>query len=44
VDRRRDRVLQRAGYRVLRIDAELVMRELPVAIERLRGELQSLQP
>jgi very-short-patch-repair endonuclease len=38
-DARRDRVLERAGYRVLRLDAELVMRELPVAVERVRGAL-----
>jgi very-short-patch-repair endonuclease len=44
-DARRDRALARAGYRVLRIGAELVMRDLgsalalvEAAIERARGE------
>lgn len=41
-DERRDRWFRRAGYRVLRLDAELVMKELPVALARiaeaLRGE------
>src|SRR5690606_7842959 len=38
-DARRDRVLGRAGYRVLRLSAELVQRELPEAVARIRGEL-----
>jgi very-short-patch-repair endonuclease len=31
-DKRRDRALHLAGYRVLRLQAELVMSELPLAI------------
>lgn len=38
-DEHRDRKLRRAGYRVLRLDAELVLRELPVAVERVREAL-----
>ena len=41
-DARRDEWLRRAGYRVLRLDAELVERELPVAVERIRAELAVL--
>jgi len=41
-DERRDRVLARAGWRVLRLDAELVERELPVAVERVREAVASL--
>ena len=44
-DERRDRALARAGYRVLRVSAELVMLDLPAAltcvaseVARLRGE------
>ena len=40
-DARRTRVLGRLGYRVLRIDAELVLRELPAAVEAVREALQS---
>ena len=40
-DERRDRALERAGYRVLRLPAELVLRELPVAIERIRQALRA---
>ncbi len=36
-DARRDRALSRAGYRVLRLEAELVLRELPVAVGRIRA-------
>lgn len=36
-DARRDRVLGRLGYRVLRLDAALVARELPVAINSNRA-------
>ncbi len=35
-DARRDRHLARLGYRVLRIDAEVVLRELEVAVARIR--------
>jgi len=36
-DERRDAKLRRMGYRVLRLDAEIVLRELPVVVERVRG-------
>jgi very-short-patch-repair endonuclease len=35
-DERRDRALERVGWRVVRLPAELVERELPVAVERVR--------
>jgi len=35
-DARRDRVLRRLGYRVLRLDAELVLRDVAQAVERVR--------
>ena len=38
-DARRDRVLQRLGYRVLRLDAELVSRRLSLAVEAIRNAL-----
>jgi very-short-patch-repair endonuclease len=38
-DRRRDRALAKAGYRVLRLEAESVLRELPAALARIRGAL-----
>ncbi len=38
-DARRDAVLRRLGYQVLRLDAELVERELPVAVARVREAL-----
>jgi very-short-patch-repair endonuclease len=38
-DARRDAKLTRAGYRVLRLEAELVMRDLPAALGRIRGAL-----
>jgi very-short-patch-repair endonuclease len=38
-DARRDRVLGRAGYRVLRLEAELVLRELPRALALVRQAL-----
>ena len=38
-DARRDRVLARLGYRVLRLEAELVMRNLPEAVARVRAVL-----
>jgi very-short-patch-repair endonuclease len=34
-DARRDAVLTRAGYRVLRVEAALVLRDLPAVIERV---------
>jgi very-short-patch-repair endonuclease len=39
-DVRRDAKLRRLGYRVVRLEAELVMRELPVAVERIRQALK----
>jgi len=38
-DARRDRYLTRAGYRVLHIPAEVVARQLPVAVEQIRVAL-----
>ena len=38
-DKRRDRALTLAGYRVLRLQAELVMRELPLAVALVREAL-----
>ena len=38
-DARRDRNLERLGYRVLRLDAELVVEELPRALECIRAAL-----
>ena len=38
-DARRDAVLARAGYRVLRLDAALVMRDLEGALARVRHAL-----
>jgi very-short-patch-repair endonuclease len=35
----RDAKLARVGYRVLRLEAGLVMRELPTALERIREAL-----
>jgi very-short-patch-repair endonuclease len=39
-DARRTRGLERLGYRVLRLDAEVVLRQLPVALEAVRQALQ----
>ena len=38
-DARRDRKLAKLGYRVLRLEAELVERALPEALERVREAL-----
>jgi very-short-patch-repair endonuclease len=38
-DARRDRALGRAGYRVLRVEAELVHRDLAGVLARLRAAL-----
>ena len=35
-DARRDRALERAGYTVLRLEADLVMSDLPAALARIR--------
>ena len=42
-DERRDRVLARAGYRVLRLEAELVLRDLPAALARMRAAIEELR-
>jgi very-short-patch-repair endonuclease len=42
-DARRDRQLARRGYRVLRLAAELVLRELPLALARIREVLGELR-
>jgi very-short-patch-repair endonuclease len=39
-DARRDRKLARLGWRVLRVEAELVLREPEVAVERVRVALR----
>jgi very-short-patch-repair endonuclease len=41
-DARRDARLARLGYRVLRLEAHLVLRALPVAVERVRAALGAL--
>jgi very-short-patch-repair endonuclease len=41
-DAARDRKLVRAGYRVLRLRAELVLSELPVAVARVREAVAEL--
>ena len=41
-DARRTRVLERLGYRVLRLDAAVVSRQLPLAVEAVRNTLQAL--
>jgi very-short-patch-repair endonuclease len=38
-DARRERVLRRLGYRVLRLEAALVLGALPVALARVRAAL-----
>ena len=38
-DARRDRALARAGYRVLRLEASLVLGSLPEAVARVRAAL-----
>ena len=38
-DAHRDRALERAGYRVLRLEAELVAKRLPEAVGRVRPAL-----
>ena len=38
-DARRTRALEQLGYRVLRVDAELVSRQLPLAVEAIRNAL-----
>ena len=41
-DARRDRYLTRAGYRVVHIPAEVVVRQLSVAVEQIRAALGQL--
>jgi len=38
-DARRDRVLGRMGYRVLWLDGAVVLRNIALAVEQVRGEL-----
>jgi very-short-patch-repair endonuclease len=38
-DARRDEWLRRAGYRVLRVEADLVLHDLPAVVARIRAEL-----
>jgi very-short-patch-repair endonuclease len=38
-DARRDRYLNRAGYRVLHIPAEVVVQQLPLALQQIRAVL-----
>jgi very-short-patch-repair endonuclease len=40
-DARRDRAMQRAGYRVLRLEAECVMRDIDSAIARVRAAIEA---
>ena len=42
-DERRDRVLARAGYRVLRVDAELVLRDLPAVVALVLRAIEELR-
>ena len=42
-DARKDKHLMRAGYRVLRIPAELVMRDIAAAVALVRAALVSTQ-
>jgi very-short-patch-repair endonuclease len=41
-DARRDAALRRLGCRVLRLEAELVMRDLPAAVARIAAALELL--
>ena len=41
-DERRDRALARAGFHVLRVEAELVMRDLNAAIAQVRAGIERL--
>ncbi len=42
-DARRDRDLRRLCYRILRLDAELVLRQLPPAVEAVRVAIGAFQ-
>ena len=41
-DARRTRVIERLGYRVLRLDSEFVLRQLPLAVDAVRNALLAL--
>jgi very-short-patch-repair endonuclease len=41
-DARRDDKLRRWGYHVLRVEADLVIRDLPLVLARIAAELQAL--
>ena len=41
-DVRRDRALQRLGFHVLHLEAELVMRNLPLAVARVKEAIERL--
>jgi very-short-patch-repair endonuclease len=43
LDERRDRKLMRMGYRVLHLDASLVMQQPSVAVERIREAIAVAQ-
>jgi very-short-patch-repair endonuclease len=43
-DARRDRVLESAGYRVVRFTVEDVLHELASVVERIRVEIAALKP
>jgi very-short-patch-repair endonuclease len=42
-DARRQRALEHAGYRMVRLDAELVMRDLDAAVARVRAVIAELR-
>ena len=42
-DARRDRALVEAGYRVVHLDAELVMRDVEAAVARVAAEIEELR-
>jgi very-short-patch-repair endonuclease len=42
-DERRDRALAQAGYHVLRGEARVVLRELPVAVGRVNEAVEELR-
>ena len=42
-DARRDEKLRRLGYQVLRLDAALVMRDLPAAVACIRETAEALR-
>jgi very-short-patch-repair endonuclease len=41
-DARRDRALERAGYRVLRLDAGWIARDIGEVVRRVRSEIEHL--